>query len=121
MRTESLIAPLEEVPAVVTLRPGYVHLAQEPTVVTTVLGSHVSATMHCGRFGAGAICHALFPGRVPVEVDEPFRCADRSVEAIVRKLHFVSHTGAVCLKRLVNGPGSAEAAPGRVFERVEGP
>lgn len=82
MRTGPAPAPMEEVPAVVTLLPGYAHFAKEPTVVTTVLGSCVSATMHCPRVRAGAICHALFPAGVPAGEEEPFRYVDRSIEAM---------------------------------------
>ena len=178
VQTGPVLARMEEVPASVTLRPGHVHFAKEPTVVMTVLGSCVSATMHCRRFRAGAICHALFPGGVPADGDEPFRYVDRSIEAMAawfgrigarpgeievklfggagtgwsgeggpasvqvgrsnvesalkalaahglrvtardvggtigRKLHFYSHTGEVYMKRLLNGAGPADAAPGR--------
>lgn len=186
VQTGPVPARMEDVPAAVTLRPGHVHFAKVPTVVTTVLGSCVSATMHCARFRAGAICHALFPAGVPAKADEPFRYVDRSIEAMAawfgrlgarrgeievklfggagadwsgeggpasvsvgrsnvesalrtlaahglrvtardvggtigRKLYFVSHTGDVYLKRLVNGPGSADTAPGRRSEREEVP
>lgn len=178
MQSGPVLAPTDEVPVVVTLRPGQVHFAKEPTFVTTVLGSCVSATMYCRRFRAGAICHALFPGGVPGEVDEAFRYVDRSIEAMAawfgrigarpgeievklfggagtgwsgeggpasvnvgrsnvesalkalaahglrvtagdvggtigRKLCFCSHTGDVYMKRLLNGPGPVDAAPGR--------
>lgn len=34
-----------------------------PVVVTTVLGSCVSVTMHCPRLGLGGINHAVLPGK----------------------------------------------------------
>lgn len=83
MRTGPVLAPMEDVPEVVTLRPGRVHFATAPAVVSTVLGSCVAVTMHCSRVGAGAICHALFPGGVPAGGDEAYRYVDRSVEAMV--------------------------------------
>lgn len=54
--TGAVLAPVEGVPAVVTLRPGQIRFAKEPAVVRTVPGSCLSATMHCARPGAGAIC-----------------------------------------------------------------
>lgn len=181
-----VLAAMEDVPAAVILRPGYIHFAKEPTVVTTVLGSCVAATMHCARFRTGAICHALFPAGIPAAEDETFRYVDRSIEAMAawfgrlgarrgeievklfggagtrwsgeggpasvnvgrsnvesalrtlashglrvaardvggtigRKLYFVSHTGDVYLKRLQDGPESADAASGRGSEREEAP
>ncbi len=80
--TGAILAPVEGVPAVVTLRPGQIHFATEPAVVRTVLGSCLSATMHCARLGAGAICHALFPGGGPPAGDEAFRYVDRSIAAM---------------------------------------
>lgn len=43
------------------LRPGEIYLAENPTVITTVLGSCISITMHARKIRAGAICHALLP------------------------------------------------------------
>ncbi len=176
MAAGSLLASPEDVPAVVTLRPGHVHFATTPAVVATVLGSCVSATMHCARLGAGAICHALFPGGAPAAGDDAYRYVDRSIDAMAawldrlgarpgeievklfggarggwsgegaavdvgrsnvesavralarhglrvaagdtggtagRKLWFVSHTGAVYVKRLPGPPGIAGAASAR--------
>lgn len=45
----------------VYLKPGEMHLAVVPTVVSTVLGSCVSVTMFAPREKAGAICHGLLP------------------------------------------------------------
>lgn len=43
------------------LKPGEMFIAQQPTVVTTLLGSCVAVTMfHPGR-RIGAICHGLLP------------------------------------------------------------
>ena len=45
----------------VYLKPGELHFATGPTVVSTVLGSCVSVTMFDRLSGAAAICHALLP------------------------------------------------------------
>lgn len=45
----------------VYLQPGELTVAEDPTVVSTVLGSCVSVTLHSPRRGFGAICHAMLP------------------------------------------------------------
>ncbi|MDA8242261.1 MAG: chemotaxis protein CheD [Nitrospiraceae bacterium] len=46
----------------VYLKPGEIYIARdEPTVVTTVLGSCISVAMFNGRLNIGAICHGLLP------------------------------------------------------------
>ncbi len=52
------IAP--ELPKVY-LKPGELHFAATPAVVTTVLGSCISVTMFDRLSGTAAICHALLP------------------------------------------------------------
>ena len=52
----------EELP-VYYLKPGELHIADQPGVVTTVLGSCVSVTMFNRRRAVGAICHGLMPER----------------------------------------------------------
>jgi chemotaxis protein CheD len=46
---------------VVYLKTGQVHVSETPAIVTTVLGSCVSAAMYSPRGGLGAICHGLMP------------------------------------------------------------
>jgi chemotaxis protein CheD len=43
------------------LSPGELVIAEEPVMVTTVLGSCISVTMFHPRSGAAAICHAMLP------------------------------------------------------------
>ncbi len=43
------------------LRPGELHVAERPTIVTTVLGSCISVTMFNLEHRMGAICHAQLP------------------------------------------------------------
>lgn len=45
----------------VYLHPGEYRFSQTPEVITTVLGSCVSVTMHVKRLKIGAISHALLP------------------------------------------------------------
>jgi len=53
--------PLDHTLLSVYLKPGEMHIAQKPTLVTTVLGSCVSVTMFHRVSGVGAICHELLP------------------------------------------------------------
>ena len=43
------------------LKPGEIHLAIAPSLVTTVLGSCLSVTMHHRATGMSVICHAVMP------------------------------------------------------------
>ncbi len=112
------ILPLPgDIPAVVTLRPGRLHFAGTPTVVTTVLGSCVSATMHCARLGAGAICHALFPGGDPAAGDGAYRYVDRSIDAMAAWLDRIGAGRPEIEVKLfggAHGVWSAEGAPAAV-------
>ena len=43
------------------LQPGEVHMAVEPSIIKTLLGSCVGVTFWSPRSGVGALCHALLP------------------------------------------------------------
>ena len=43
------------------LKPGEMFFSQQPTIVTTLLGSCVAVTMFHAKRGIGAICHGLLP------------------------------------------------------------
>ncbi len=45
------------------LKPGEIHLTREPSLITTVLGSCISITMHHKATGFSVICHAVMPSR----------------------------------------------------------
>ena len=45
----------------VYLLPGELHLAREPAIIRTILGSCVGITFWSARLGAGALCHSLLP------------------------------------------------------------
>jgi chemotaxis protein CheD len=46
------------------LSPGEIALAQQPTILATILGSCIGITFWCARLGAGALCHSILP-RIP--------------------------------------------------------
>lgn len=45
------------------LKPGEMHLTREPSLITTVLGSCISVTMHHKPTGFSAMCHAVMPSQ----------------------------------------------------------
>lgn len=45
----------------VTLHPGELFVAREPTIITTILGSCVSVCLHCPTNNIGAMCHGVLP------------------------------------------------------------
>lgn len=45
------------------LLPGELHLAREPAVIRTILGSCVGITFWSATLGIGALCHSLLPRR----------------------------------------------------------
>jgi chemotaxis protein CheD len=54
--TESELAQPE-----VFLQPGEIYLANQPTIIATILGSCIGVTFWCSRLGIGALCHAILP------------------------------------------------------------
>ena len=67
---------------IVYLKPGELHYAEKPTLVTTVLGSCVSVIMYNKRFCIGAICHALLPAGNCLD-GERFRYVECSVRRMI--------------------------------------
>lgn len=71
----------ENIPTIF-LKPGEQHFAVTPTIVTTVLGSCISITMHSPEHGKSAICHAVLP--YEITSGEPFRYVDSAIAAMLR-------------------------------------
>jgi chemotaxis protein CheD len=46
---------------IVNLRPGELHVAREPTLITTLLGSCISVCLYNPKRKMGAICHGVLP------------------------------------------------------------
>ena len=61
---------------VIFLKPGELYLGEEPTVVTTILGSCVSLIFFHPPYRLGAICHALLP--TAAHQEKSFRFVDRA-------------------------------------------
>jgi chemotaxis protein CheD len=70
------------------LKPGELHIADRPGIVTTVLGSCLSVTMFNGRLKTGAICHGMLPRWVEKQgcgsqCLEVFKYVDYSVQYMI--------------------------------------
>jgi chemotaxis protein CheD len=52
--------PDENLPRIY-LKPGEMHITDQPTRVITVLGSCLAVTMYCRRLAMGGICHGQLP------------------------------------------------------------
>lgn len=92
-------------PATVYLRPGELYVADQPTIVTTILGSCVSITMFSRRLRLGAICHALLP-EGPAE--EAFRYVDGSILHMLQRFTLL---GVTCAQLEVKMFGGADLLP----------
>ncbi len=70
------------------LKPGELHIADRPGIVTTVLGSCVSVTMFNRRREIGAICHGLMPEQTEKHRsgrnnDDGFKYMDYSIKYMI--------------------------------------
>jgi chemotaxis protein CheD len=70
------------------LKPGEMHIADRPGIVTTVLGSCVAVTMYNSRLKTGAICHSMMPRWMAErdsrgKCDEGFKYVDYSIRYMV--------------------------------------
>ena len=78
---------------VVNLHPGELFVAQEPTLITTILGSCVSVCLFCPRQKTGAMCHGVMPVRADLDVEDSFRFVESSVRYMVEIL---THGDVLC-------------------------
>ncbi|MBU4177304.1 MAG: chemotaxis protein CheD [Desulfurivibrionaceae bacterium] len=78
---------------VVNLHPGELFVAQEPTLITTILGSCVSVCLFCPSQKTGAMCHGVMPVRADLDVEDSFRFVESSVRYMVEIL---THGDVLC-------------------------
>ena len=78
---------------VVNLHPGELFVAQEPTLIATILGSCVSVCLFCPRQKTGAMCHGVMPVRADLDVEDSFRFVESSVRYMVEIL---THGDVLC-------------------------
>jgi chemotaxis protein CheD len=77
---------LETTLPVIHLKAGEIYIAENPTLVATVLGSCISVTMFNNRFKIGAICHGALPVYDKYKYGEPFKYVDFSISYMVSRL-----------------------------------
>ncbi|MHC1697969.1 MAG: chemotaxis protein CheD [Geobacteraceae bacterium] len=77
-----MISTSDTIPTIY-LKPGEQYFAIKPAIISTVLGSCVSITMHSPEHGKSGICHAVLPEEVIP--GEPFRYVDSSIAAMLRQ------------------------------------
>ena len=68
------------------LKPGELIVAEEPCVISTLLGSCVAVTMVSLRTGIGTICHALLPScasRDKCDCPERYRHVECSIRGMI--------------------------------------
>ncbi len=80
-----MTAPPSSIPNLF-LKPGELVIAEQPCVVSTLLGSCVAVTMVSRRIGVGAICHALLPSckaKDQCDCPERFRQVDCAIRGMI--------------------------------------
>lgn len=78
---------------VVNLHPGELFVAQEPTLISTILGSCVSVCLFCPKQKTGAMCHGVMPMRADLTIEDSFRFVDTSVRYMV---DILTHGNMLC-------------------------
>jgi len=95
------------------LHPGQVFASDEPTVVTTVLGSCVSVCLWDSTSRVGGMNHYVLPHLVPTDLSSP-RFADIAMRDLVQRLlHLGARRGSLeakvfggaCLSQMAARPG----------------
>lgn len=69
----------------VDLKPGEMHVAEAPTLISTVLGSCVSVCLYSPEKKIGAMCHCILPTRLHAHMQRhnPHCCVDSCVDSMV--------------------------------------
>ncbi len=87
--TNRLMKPYKTDLPIIHLNAGEICITDKPTLVTTVLGSCVSVTMHCGRLKIGAICHGLLPScgsDCGQDCEDQLKYVDCSIEFMLKNM-----------------------------------
>jgi chemotaxis protein CheD len=80
------MAEIQNETQLIYLHPGEFHLARNPSILRTVLGSCVGVTFWSPRLGIGALCHGVLP-KSPHGLDakQGYRYVDFAIRDIVRQ------------------------------------
>ncbi len=68
----------------VNLRPGELCIVREPALISTVLGSCVSVTIHSNLSGVSGMCHAVMPTRGVRCEEAAFHYVDSAVDYMMK-------------------------------------
>lgn len=82
------------------LRPEELVIAEEPAVVTTVLGSCISIVLYCPRLQIGAICHATMPSG---KEQNPSKYVDQSIHFMLDRFEKLSVTRRETVVKVFGG------------------
>lgn len=87
----------------VYLRPGELYVAREPAIISTVLGSCVSVTIHSGQSGVSGMCHAIMPTK-GVSFEEPaFHYVDCAVDYMMKVFNGLGADNSEMVIKLFGG------------------
>jgi|GEM_PF-532946 len=78
MPQTSLFVSYPDLP-IINLTPGKLLITDQPSIVSTILGSCVSLCLHHERFGVGAICHGMLPHQTKIPMPHYFPYLDTAV------------------------------------------
>ena len=78
MLQTSLLLCYPDLP-ITNLTPGKLLITEQPTLVSTILGSCVSLCLHSKKFRVGAICHGMLPHQTKLPMPEHFPYVDTAV------------------------------------------
>lgn len=84
----------------VYLEPGDLYLSRIPALVSTVLGSCISVTMHCPEHRIGGICHAMLPEG---HGDQGFRFVDTVVPHMYKTIVMLCGSQSLVEVKLFGG------------------
>jgi len=88
----------------ISLQPGELYLAKEPSILRTILGSCVGITFWSARLGAGAMCHGVLPTAPPgVAGAEACRYVDFSIRHLARQFDALGASRAELEVKLFGG------------------
>lgn len=78
MLQTSLFMSYPDLP-IINLTPGKLLITDQPSIVSTILGSCVSLCLHHERFRVGAICHGMLPRQTKIPMPQYFPYLDTVV------------------------------------------
>ena len=72
---------------IVYLLPGDLHIARQPAIISTILGSCISICLYAPSLRTGAMCHCLLPFSSEKNGgDQPFKYLDQAIKHMILKM-----------------------------------